>query len=158
MRKSIIPQAPQAASPVEEGWLDVEPLAQVEVTSEHPAHPIESALAPSAGPGWLADQPGEQTIRLIFDRPQRIRRIHLLFHETDQERTQEFTLRWLPSGDQQSYREIVRQQYSFSPPDTTQESEDYAVDLDAVAALELSIKPDISRGEARARLTQLRLA
>ncbi len=66
MRKSIIPQAPQGTSPVEENWLDVEPLAHVEVTSEHAAHPIESALAPTAGPGWLADQPGEQTIRLVF--------------------------------------------------------------------------------------------
>jgi hypothetical protein len=32
-------------------------------------------------------------------------------------RTQEFVLRWLPEG-QQSPREIVRQQYTLSPPAT----------------------------------------
>ena len=38
-----------------------------------------------------------------------------VFQEDEQERTQEFVLRWSPDGGQ-SYREIVRQQYNFSPP------------------------------------------
>jgi hypothetical protein len=80
-----------------------------------------------------------------------------VFHEAEQERTQEFVLRWSPAGGQ-SYREIVRQQYNFSPPDAAREVEDYDVDLDGVAALELKIVPDISRGSARASLAQLRLA
>lgn len=158
MRKSIMAQAPQVTSIfVQEEWLDIESLARVEVTSEHPDHPIESALTLEGKLGWLADQPGEQAIRLIFDQPQRIRQIHLLFDETEQERTQEFGLRWLPSGES-SYREILRQQFSFSPPDTTRETENYAVDLDAVAALELIIVPDISGQKALARLAQLRVA
>jgi hypothetical protein len=33
----------------------------VEVTSEDPNFPIESALAASQGPGWRAAEPGEQT-------------------------------------------------------------------------------------------------
>jgi hypothetical protein len=135
----------------------LERLAHVVVTSEQEAYPIEAALVPDDGSGWVAAQPGEQTIRLVFDEPQRIRRIHLLFHETEQERTQEFSLRWLRSGDQ-AYREIVRQQYSFSPPNTTQETEDYAVDLDAATVLELTIVPDLSGRDARATLTQLRVA
>lgn len=158
MRKSIITQAPQVTSlPVQEEWLDLENLARVEVTSEHPDHPVESALTLDGKPGWLASQPGEQTIRLLFDQPLRIRQIHLLFHETEQERTQEFELRWLRSGES-TYREILRQQFSFSPPDTTREVENYAVDLDAVAGIELTIVPDIREQKARARLTQLRLA
>jgi hypothetical protein len=52
----------------------------------------------------------------------------------------------------------VRQQYNFSPPGVTHEFEDYAVDLVGVAALELRIVPDISGGEARASLAQLRIA
>jgi len=52
----------------------------------------------------------------------------------------------------------VRQQYHFSPPDTTHELEDYAVALDAVTALELSIIPDMSGGDARATMTRLQLA
>ena len=96
-------------------------------------------------------------MRLVFDRPQRVKRLHLEFHEDELERTQQFVLRWSPDGGQ-SYREIVRQQYNFSPPATTSEREDYAVDLDGVTALELNIVPDISGGPARASLAQLRLA
>jgi len=132
-------------------------LAQVELTSEDAAHTIESALIPKARPGWRAALPGEQVIRLLFDEPQRIRRIRLLFREDQLERTQEFVLGWSPDGGK-SYREIVRQQYNFSPPDGAREVEDYAVDLDGVTALELRIVPDISGGDARASLDELSLA
>ncbi|HZA54662.1 MAG TPA: hypothetical protein VE616_10455, partial [Candidatus Udaeobacter sp.] len=154
MRKRITNQGTESVSPLNQQWLNVEHLAQVEVTSEDAAHPIESALIPSAGPGWRAVQSGQQTVRLLFDEPQRLRHMRLLFQEDNQERTQQFVLRWSSDGGQ-SYREIVRQQYNFSPPGTTSECEDYTVDLDGVTALELSIVPDISRGPARASLAQL---
>ena len=80
-----------------------------------------------------------------------------MFHEGEQERTQEFVLRWSPDGGQ-SYREIVRQQYNFSPPGATREVEDYEINLEGVTALELEIVPDISGGPASASLVQLRLA
>jgi hypothetical protein len=66
-------------------------------------------------------------------------------------------LRWLPKV-QQPRREIVRQQFTFSPPATNQEIEDYSVKLDGVIALELEIVPDISGGGACAWLAQMRLA
>lgn len=157
MRKRIIDQHSQDTSPVSQDWLDLEHLAQVEFTSEKAAHPVESALIPGTGSGWRAAQAGEQMIRLLFDQPQRIRRIHLLFYEDQQERTQEFVLRWLPDGGQ-PYREIVRQQYTFSPPGTTREYEDYSVDLEGVTVLELRIIPDIRGVGALASLAQLRLA
>ena len=153
MRKRLINQV----SPVDETWLDVHRLAQVELTSEDAAYPIEAALIPSAGSGWRAAQAGEQTIRLLFDEFQRVRRIQLVFQEDQQARTQEFVLRWSPDGGQ-SYREIVRQQYNFSPHGVTHEFEDYAVDLAGVATLELRIVPDMSGGDARASLAQLRIA
>ena len=157
MRKRITNQDPHNAAPVDQRWLDLQRLAQVELTSEDAAYPIEAALIPSAGPGWRAAQAGEQTIRLLFDEPQIIRHIHLLFQEDQQARTQEFVLRWSPDGGQ-SYREILRQQYTFSPPGMTRECEDYAVDLAGVTALELRIVPDISGGNARASVAQLRIA
>jgi hypothetical protein len=153
MRKRLINQV----SPVDETWLDVHRLAQVELTSEDAAYPIEAALIPSAGSGWRAAEAGEQTIRLLFDEFQTVRRIQLLFQEDQQARTQEFVLRWSPDGGQ-SYREIVRQQYNFSPHGVRHEFEDYAVDLAGVATLELRIVPDISGGEARASLARLRIA
>ena len=157
MRKQVINQATQSVSPSNQQWLNLEHLAQVEVTSEDAAHPIESALIPSVGPGWRAAQPGQQTVRLLFDEPRRVRHMRLLFQEEERERTQQFVLRW--SSDRgQSYREIVRQQYNFSPPGTTSECEDYTVELDGLTALELSIIPDISGKPVYASLAQLRVA
>jgi len=157
MRKRIIASVQKDTLPPDEEWLDLERLAQVEITSEDAAHPIESALLPDRGTGWRAAGPGEQTIRLLFEHPQRLRRIWLQFVEPVTERTQEFVLRWSPDGGQ-SFREIVRQQWNFSPQGATCETEDHRVDLSGVTVLELSIIPDISRGDARASLKQLRLA
>ena len=157
MRKRIIGPGPGEVAAAEPGWLDLEHLAQVEITSEDIDHPIESALIQGMGSGWRAAQPGEQTIRLRFDEPLRLKRIRLLFQEDEQERTQEFVLRWSSDGGQ-SYREIVRQQYNFSAPEAAREVEDYEVDLDGVMALELKIVPDISRGRARASLAELNVA
>lgn len=157
MRKRTINSGSEAVLRSGDAWLDLERLAQVEITSENAEHPIESALIPDRGPGWQAAQPGKQMIRLIFDQPLSVGRILLRFDEENQVRTQEFVLRWLPER-QQSRREIVRQQYTFSPPTTKQETEEYHVNLTGVIALELEIVPDISGGGAYASLTQMRLA
>jgi len=157
MRKRTISPVRPKTSPPEKEWLNLEELAQVEITSEDSACPIESALLQSAGPGWRAAQPGEQTIRLIFDQPQQVKRIWLVFVESQAERTQEFVLRWSPDGGH-SFRDIVRQQWNFSPPGAVREAEDYLVDLSGVTVLELNIVPNKSGGEARASLAQLRLA
>ena len=157
MRKRLVRHGGQEVSPTDWPWLDVDRLAQAEITSEDAARPIEAALLPDPGLGWQAASPGEQTIRLLFDAPMRLSRIRLVFDEKQHGRTQEFALRWSPDGGQ-SYREVVRQQYTFSPPATTREVENYTVNLDGVTALELSIVPDISGGEARASLARLQLA
>jgi len=157
MRKRIVaPVQQEAASPVQD-WLNVEALAEVEITSEDPAHPIEAALLPGSGLGWRAAGPGTQTIRLLFTSPQRLRGIWLRFVEAHTERTQEYVVRWSADGGQ-SFREIVRQSWNFSPPGATCETEDHHVELPAVTVLELSIIPDISGREAFASLAQLRLA
>ena len=144
-------------SPLGEHWLDLASAACVEVTSEEPAHAVEAALLPTGAGGWRAGRPGEQTIRLIFDEPQHVRRIQLLFDEPDATRTQEFALRWSPDGGR-SFKEIVRQQWNFSPTSSVREDEDYRVDLSGVTTLELAIRPDISKGDARASLARWRLA
>lgn len=157
MRKRVTNDGPGQAAPSEEGWLDLETLALVEITSEEAAHPVEAALAEGCGAGWRAAQPGEQVMHVLFDEPQKLGRVRLLFEEEERGRTQEFVLSWSPDGEQR-YREVVRQQYTFSPPGTIREVEDYRVDLDGVTALELRVIPDISAGDARASLKQLRLA
>jgi hypothetical protein len=157
MRKSIMTAARKATSAPDEDWLNVEQLASVEITSEDSTRPIESAILPGHGQGWRAGQPGEQTIRLVFDQPVRLSRIWLLFEESEFKRTQEFVLRWSPDRGT-SFREIVRQQWNFSPPDTIREPEDYRVELAGVTVLELTIVPDKNGGPAHASLSQLRLA
>jgi hypothetical protein len=157
MRKRIITRDTQGILLPDENWLDLENLAQVELTSEAASHPIESALKPVAGSGWRASGPGRQTVRLLFDEPLRVKRVHLVFHEDEQQRTQEFLLRWSSDGGR-SYREIVRQQYNFSSPDNTREIEDYEVDLVGLTVLEICITPDISGGSARASISELRIA
>ena len=157
MRKRLMNRAPKDISPPDQDWLNLEQLATVEITSEDALHPIESALLVTGqGSGWLAEEPGEQTIRLIFDHPVRLGRIWLLFVESEVERTQEFVLRWSPDNGQ-TFREIVRQQWNFSPPDSIRELEDYRVDLAGVTIFELTIMPNKNGGAARASIAELRL-
>ncbi|HBP89445.1 MAG TPA: hypothetical protein PKK23_09550 [Nitrospirales bacterium] len=156
MRKKIIGHVQEGTEPTGD-WLNVDELAEVEITSEDAAHPIESALLPGRTTGWRAAGPGKQTIRLLFASPQRLRRIWLNFVETRINRTQEYVLRWSPDGGQ-PFREIVRQQWNFSPEGATRQTENHHVDLPAVTVLELSITPDTSGGNALASLEKLRLA
>jgi hypothetical protein len=156
MRKRIITSTSTIAH-TPEAWLDLERAATVEVTSEDKDFPIESSLSIVPGQGWRAAQPGTQTVRLIFDEPQELKHISLVFEENEMTRTQEFVLRASanPSG---PFREIVRQQWNFSAPMSTREIEQYAVELPNVTLLELTVVPDISGGAARASLKSLRLS
>ncbi len=136
MRKQFIPLTPETARPHGEGWLDLERAAVVEVTSEEENFPVESALVSGETRGWCAAIPGTQTIRLVFDQPQRLRRIALVFEEHETTRTQEFVLRASSDGGR-SFREIVRQQWNFSPPQTVRELQAYEVELSDITVLEL---------------------
>ncbi len=156
MQKRLV-HAPAQNKAVEGIWLDLEDMTQVELTSEDPMHPVEGALLSRGESGWRAANPGVQSIRLLFHQPQRLRRIRLRFDEPTTARTQEFALRWSPDGGR-SFRDVVRQQYTFSPEGSTSELEDLNVDLPAVTALELTINPDQGRGDAYASLAEWRLA
>ncbi|HKF02493.1 MAG TPA: hypothetical protein VKB49_09260 [Candidatus Sulfotelmatobacter sp.] len=154
MRKRLISPTPYSAGLDRHHRLDLSTIAVVEVTSEEKDHPIESALIAGESKGWRASEPGTHLIRLIFDRPQTLKRISLVFEEKETSRTQEFVLRWSPNREGM-LREIVRQQWNFSPPHTTTEVEEYRVELSDVAVLEMTITPDIAGGAARASLISL---
>jgi len=156
MRKRLVTPTAERIRARGEGWLDVERAAVVEVTSEDKNFPVESAFVSGDARGWRASAPGSQTIRLVFDHPQRLRCISLIFEEGDTRRTQEFVLRCSLDGG--SFKEIVRQQWNFSPPESIREFEQYQVDLYNVEVLELVIKPEIGGGVARASLQNLRLS
>ena len=157
MRKRLITPTPETIGTRSEDWLDVERTAVVEVTSEDEDYPVECAFISADARGWRAAVPGSQTIRLVFDQPQRLKHISVVFEETETARTQEFVLRWSPDGGN-SVREIVRQQWNFSPPESIREVEEYQVDLSSVTVIELVIKPNIGGGLARASLKNLHLS
>lgn len=156
MRKSLLsPIGSSSAAPGLER-LDLEQVARVEVSSEAEGYPVEGALLKDVQGGWRASEPGIQTIRLLFDPPQTIQVIRLVFKEKEFARTQEFVLRWLPQRTS-AWKDVVRQQWNFSPPTTENEYEEYNVDLPSAAGLELSVRPDISGGDTRASLESLQL-
>jgi hypothetical protein len=157
VRKKIVNADRTIASPEPASyWMDLARIAAVEVTSEDPEFPVESVFA-GGGPGWRAARKGEQQIRLIFDQPLSVHRIQLRFLESTHDRLQEFTIGWSASGGGPP-REIVRQQWNFSPGGSTSELEDYVVNLDGVSALELAITPDLTNNEALATLAGWRVA
>ena len=156
-KRPVNPASIQTRSNFQETWLELEQIATVEVTSEHPNFPIESVFKGSGPGGWRALEKGDQQIRIIFDQAMSIKRIRLRFVEAVVERTQEFTIKWagVESGHLQ---EVVRQQWNFSPAGSTSEVEDYEVCLNGVSTLELGIRPDLVRGDAPATLAEWRIA
>lgn len=138
-------------------WLQLETIADVEITSEQVAYPIEAALLPGKVGGWRAEQPGEQRVRLVFAPPRALQRVRVVIEEHSQTRTQQILLRSqaAPGG---AWQELVRQQFNFSPSGATREEETFRCELPTVAALELVIIPDISGGNARASILELRVA
>jgi len=156
LRKHIV-KTPQASPVPEPGEIDIAATATVQVTSEDPAHPLEHVFDQRRGPGgsrWVAAEPGEQTLLLVFDTPQRIHRTIVEVEELDVSRTQELRLSVSHDGGQ-SYRELRRQDYTFSPPGTTFEREDWAVLAEGVTHLHLWMQPDKGRTPCRATLTAL---
>ena len=156
IKRTINPTRSTEARP-EPDWIQLDKTAEVEITSESPDHPIEGALVPGDERGWQAGVAGTQTIRVEFNEPRPVKKVRIVIEEFERERTQQFTLRTSssPGG---AWRELARQQFNFSPGGATREQEDYTVDLPSVAVLELTIVPDISGGDARASLHQLRVA
>jgi hypothetical protein len=158
LRKQILTDraAVPAARP---GEIDIVACATVLVTSEDPAHPIDHAFDRVRGPQssrWVAGAPGDQTLLLAFDTPQTLHTICLEVEEQDVPRTQELSLAISRDGEQ-TYRELLRQEYTFSPPGTTWEREEWQVTAEGVTHLRLVIRPDKGGTPCRATLTTLAL-
>lgn len=156
MQKSILSLNTEHAGPSSDQWLNLEELASVEVSSEDPLYPFEDALHGATRSGWKAAEPGPQVIRLIFDEPRSIRQIRLEFRENGPERVQEFALYATTAN--QARKEILRQQWTFSPGGSTREIEDYRVELADVTAIELQIDPGCHDKQRTASLQSIALA
>jgi hypothetical protein len=156
IRKQVIKAAAATPVPAPEE-IDIAAVATVQVTSEATDHPVDHVFDGSRGPDgtrWIAGEPGDQTLILAFDAPQAIRRVVLEVEEPEIARTQEVQLSVSVDGGR-TYRELLRQEFNFSPPGTTFEREDWAVTMEGVTHLRLWIKPDKGGKTCRGTITSL---
>src|ERR1700736_1345654 len=141
------------------GEIDIAGCATIAYSSEDPAHPVEHMLDGRSGPGatrWMSARPDTtEHIVIEFDRPRSISRILYEVEETMQQRTQEVRVEVSEDGGQ-SYRQILVQEYNFSPRGATYQREEQRFNLPQVTHLRLTIVPNKS-GSGTVTLTRLRL-
>jgi hypothetical protein len=158
MLRTLIVKPHPATPDTTTGEIDIATIATVatvQATSETPKHPIDHAFDEHRGSGgtrWIAGELGEQTVILAFDAPQRIKQIFLEVEELEVARTQELQLCLSYDGGR-TYRELLRQEFNFSPAGTTFEREKWLVSAEGVTDLRLVIKPDKGDKPCRATLT-----
>ena len=141
------------------GEIDIAGCATIAYSSEDPAHPVEHMLDGRSGPGatrWISARPDTtEHIVIEFDRPQTISRLVYEVEETMRERTQEVRVEVSEDGGR-SYRQILVQEYNFSPGGATYQREEQHFDVRQVTHVHLTVVPNKS-GSGTATLTALRL-
>lgn len=158
LRKRLMSKAssPPARQP---GEIDIANSATLVYSSENPDHPVEHLIDGQCGRGstrWTSARPNEtERIVLEFDRPQRISCLVYEVEECLQERTQEVLVE-VSTDNGRSHRQVLVQEYVFSPQGATFQHEELRLDLPAITHLSLTIVPNKS-GSGVASLTSLRL-
>jgi F5/8 type C domain len=152
-------EADAAASGRAASEIDIVSRATVSYSSEDPDHPVEHLLDGQSGPGatrWMSARADTiEHIVLEFDRPQTISRLVYEVEEATRERTQEVRVEVSEDG-AQTYRQILVQEYNFSPGGARYQREEQRLDLGRVTHLRLTIVPN-KNGSGTATLTALRL-
>jgi hypothetical protein len=139
--------------------IDIAGCATIAYSSEKPAHPVEHLLDGHSGPGgtrWISARPDviEQII-VEFDQPQAISRLVYEVEEAVRERTQEVRVEVSEDGGR-TYRQILVQEYTFSPGGATYQREEQRLNLLQASHLRLTIVPN-KNGSGTATLAALRL-
>jgi hypothetical protein len=132
------------------GWLDLAAVADVTVVVGGRREPRVPGL-------WTTDRPGEQTIEIRFHDRTTVRRLRVVSSEVEQSRTQQMTI-WASLRGGERHREVVRQQFNFSPNGATEEVEEYALQLEDVSTIQVRVVPSIDGRPAVARVDDLRVA
>ena len=137
-------------------WLNLEAVAEVTVSSEAPAHPIEHALVGPPGEYWEAAEAGACSITLRFDTPLLLSATRLEFAEPAHERSQEWAISAVFADGTE--RELLRQGWNFSPSGSREQRESYTLQTAPVRSLTLWIDPDRGQNRYPATLRAWRLA
>ena len=139
--------------------VDIASCATIAYSSENPSHPVEHLLDGRSGPGatrWISARPDViEQIVVEFDQPQTISRLVYEVEEPVRERTQEVRVEVSEDGGRM-YRQILVQEYTFSPGGATYQREEQRFNLRQVSHLRLTIVPN-KNGSGTATLTSLRL-
>lgn len=144
LRKRIATQPEEVKNQKEGRILDLLNNAEVIITSEDESHPVDNLVDGSRGRGssqWLAGTSGQQVLIFKFDTPQHIAEIVYEIEETKDTRTQEILIE-ASSGAGEKYRELVRQEYNFSPAGSTFQKEIVTVNIPGITNIKMTIKPD----------------
>jgi len=160
IRKRIVRDACPPSLDTDLPALDIPTIATMTITSEEADHPIEHVFDGQRGPGtsrWRAAVLGEQCLIINFDMPQTLHQLVLDIEEPYVTRTQELLISVSADGGR-TYREVVRQEYNFSPPGTTYERETWALNTNRVTHLAIRITPDKGGRAGLATLTSVMLA
>ena len=156
-KRPLVDDAATSASAADE--IDIAGCATIAYSSEHPAHPVEHMLDGRSGPGatrWVSARPDAiEHIVVEFDQPQAISRLVYEVEEAMRERTQEVRVEVSEDGGR-TYRQILVQEYTFSPGGATFQREEQRFNLRQVSQLRLTIVPN-KNGSGTATLTTLRL-
>jgi hypothetical protein len=159
LRKRQQLRADDAASASVAGELDIASCATIAFTSEDPAHPVEHLLDGSSGPGatrWTSARADtSEQILVEFDKPQIVSRLVYEVEEATRERTQEVLVEVSEDGGR-TYRQILVQEYNFSPTGATYQRQEQRLNLRQASHLRLTIVPN-KNGSGTATLTSLRL-
>jgi hypothetical protein len=152
-------EAEAAANAGAAGEIDIASCATLAYSSEQSDHPVEHLLDGNSGPGatrWISARPDTiEHILVEFDRPQTISRLVYEVEEAERERTQEVRVEVSEDGGR-TYRQILVQEYTFSPRGATYQREEQRFNLSQVSQLRLTIVPN-KNGSGTATLIALRL-
>jgi len=142
------PVIAHAAAPAVE-WLDLDTRATVTITARGERLPRARSL-------WSAECPGDQVIEIRFHHPTAVRRLRLVTTEAEQSRTQEVTVS--VSVHRGERHHVLQQRFTFSPDGATEDTQEYALELDEVSAIRVRIVPNVDGHAATARVRELRVA
>jgi hypothetical protein len=150
----------EGSAPAESlGEIDISRQAHFAYSSEDPNHPLEHLVDGRHGRGstrWASARvDATERIVLEFDQPQVISRLVYEVEESEQARTQEVRVE-ISTDRGRTYRQVLMQDYTFSPHGATFQHEDLRLDLPAITHLRLTIVPN-KGGSGVATLTSLRL-
>jgi hypothetical protein len=159
IRKHLMMSEQRSTFPESSGEIDIAKHAMLGYSSEDPHHPLDHLIDGRCGRGgtrWASARPNAtELIVLEFDRPQRISHLVYEVEECRQARTQEVRVEVSADGGR-TYRQVLAQDYTFSPQGATFQHEDLRLDLAALTHLSLTIVPN-KDGSGIASLTSLRL-